>query len=168
MRYPPNPKLAVDAVWVSKGRVLLVRRGRPPFVGRWALPGGYVEGSETVESAVSRELREETGLAARPQRLVGVFSGPDRDPRGPNVSVTFWMRGRAGRPVGGDDAREAAWVPLSEARDLAFDHDEILRRALGRGGARRRTSPPRRSGRRHRRNDRPSTRARGSARGARR
>jgi 8-oxo-dGTP diphosphatase len=167
VRYPPNPKLAVDAVWVARGRVLLVRRGRPPFVGRWALPGGYVEGSETVESAVSRELLEETGLSARPLRLVGVFSGPGRDPRGPNVSVAFWMRGRTGRPIGGDDARDAAWVPLAEVRDLAFDHAEILRRALGRGRARGNPSSGRRRERRRRRNPRSSTRARGSVRGGR-
>ena len=86
-----NPALAVDAVWILTGRVLLVRRGRPPFRGKWALPGGFVEQRETVEEAVVRELREETGLTARPGKLVGVYSGPDRDPRKPTTSVVFHM-----------------------------------------------------------------------------
>lgn len=121
-----NPALTVDAVWIRNGRILLVRRGRPPFRGRWALPGGFVEYRETVEGAVTRELAEETGLRARPARLVGVYSGPDRDPRGPTTSVAFRMSGRGGRPTGADDAAGAEWVPLDRAHNLAFDHDRIV------------------------------------------
>lgn len=108
-RYRRGPKLAVDAVWLFRGRLLLVRRGRPPFRGFWALPGGYVEPDESVEEAVARELREETGLVARPVELLGVYSRPGRDPRGPNASVAFRMVGRAGPPKGGDDAADSAW-----------------------------------------------------------
>ncbi|MCI4370683.1 MAG: NUDIX hydrolase, partial [Thermoplasmata archaeon] len=82
-RYPPGPKLTVDAFWVSRGRLLLVLRAREPFRGTWALPGGFVEAAESVEDAVVRELREETGLRARTVGLVGVYSQPGRDPRGP-------------------------------------------------------------------------------------
>jgi len=121
----------VDAVWIHAGRVLLVRRGRPPFRGRWALPGGFVEGHESVEAAVARELLEETGLRARPRRLVGVYSGPGRDPRGPTVSLAYEMQGRAGPPTGGDDAAEARWVPVRPRPRLAFDHDRIVEDALG-------------------------------------
>jgi 8-oxo-dGTP diphosphatase len=121
-----NPALAVDAVWIRLGRVLLVRRGRPPFRGQWALPGGFVELRETVEGAVVRELKEETGLTARPWKLVGVYSGPDRDPRKPITSVVFLMKGRGGTPRGGDDAADAAWVPLEQAHPLAFDHEQIV------------------------------------------
>jgi 8-oxo-dGTP diphosphatase len=131
-RYRRGPALTVDAVWVERGRVLLVRRGRPPFQGKRALPGGFVEPDETVEHAVARELREETGLRARPYRLVGVYSGPRRDPRGPTASVVFLMRGRSGPPRAADDAAAAEWVPISAARGLAFDHDEIVRDALRR------------------------------------
>lgn len=67
---------------------------------------------------------------ARPRALVGVYSGPDRDPRKPSTSVVFLMAGRGGTPVGRDDASEAAWVPLAEARPLAFDHDRILADAV--------------------------------------
>jgi 8-oxo-dGTP diphosphatase len=132
-----GPALTVDAVWIDRGDVLLVRRGRPPFRGRWALPGGFVEPDESAEVAVVRELFEETGLRARPARLVGVYSAPGRDPRGPTATAAFRMRGRRGVPNGGDDAAEAAWVPLRTARGLAFDHDEIVRdaRRLGAHGA---------------------------------
>ncbi len=129
---PRGPALTVDAVWLYHGRVLLVRRGREPFLGRWALPGGFVEPDETVEAAVERELLEETGLQGRVERLLGVYSGPGRDPRGPTVSVAFLMRGRPGAPRGGDDAAFAAWLPIREARPLAFDHALILRDAVRR------------------------------------
>ena len=121
-----NPALTVDAVWIRSGKVLLVRRKHPPFRGYWALPGGFVELRETVEEALVRELREETGLIGRPVRVVGVYSGPDRDPRKPTTTVAFLVRGRGGIPVGQDDAALAAWVPLREARPLAFDHARIL------------------------------------------
>jgi 8-oxo-dGTP diphosphatase len=131
-RYPRGPKLTVDAVWFHEGQVLLVRRGRPPFKGSWALPGGFVEPTESVETAVVRELLEETGLKARPVELLGVYSKPGRDPRGPAATVAFRMEGRAGTPHGGDDAAEAAWIRVSAVGPLAFDHGEILRDATRR------------------------------------
>ncbi|MGA8663896.1 MAG: NUDIX hydrolase [Thermoplasmata archaeon] len=128
-RYP-SPSLAVDAVWIRRGRVLLVRRGNPPFRGEWALPGGFVEIGETVEQAVLRELREETGLRGRVASLVGVWSDPKRDPRKHTVSVVFRIGGPDGPPRGGDDAAFAQWVPLTPRPRLAFDHGKILSAAL--------------------------------------
>jgi 8-oxo-dGTP diphosphatase len=128
-RYP-GPSLAVDAVWLRRGRVLLVRRGRPPFRGSWALPGGFVEIGETVEAAVLRELREETGLRGRVGPLVGVYSDPTRDPRKHTVSAVFFIHGTGGNPHGGDDAAAAAWVPVDPMPTLAFDHGRILRDAM--------------------------------------
>ncbi len=125
-----GPALTVDAIWIRRGRVLLVRRGRPPFRGMRALPGGFVELRETVEHAVSRELEEETGLRARPWKIVGVYSGPDRDPRKPTASVAFLMRGRGGQPRGMDDAATAEWVPIVRVGELAFDHNQIVRDAV--------------------------------------
>jgi 8-oxo-dGTP diphosphatase len=130
-RYPRGPKLTVDAVWFDEGRILLVRRGRAPFRGSWALPGGFVEPGETVEQAVVRELREETGLSAKVEGLVGVYSCPGRDPRGPTVTLAYRMKGRAGAPHGADDAAEAAWIPLNAVGPLAFDHAQILADAAG-------------------------------------
>lgn len=128
---PPleTPALTTDGVLLEEGQVLLVRRGRPPWKGRWALPGGFVEIGEDCESAVARELREETGLRVRPVRLVGVYSDPRRDPRGHIVTVAYLVRSRGGRPKGGDDAAEARWFPLSRLPLLAADHARILRDA---------------------------------------
>ena len=122
--------MTVDAVWIARGRILLVRRGRAPFRDAWALPGGFVEPGETTEQAVVRELLEETGLTARVRALIGVYSRPGRDPRGPTVTIAYRMVGREGTPTGGDDAAAATWVPLERAAPLAFDHAEILRDAL--------------------------------------
>ena len=94
------------------------------------MPGGFVELDESVEQAVVRELREETGLLGRPRGIVGVYSGPDRDPRKPTTTIAFLIRGRGGAPKGADDAQSAAWVPVGEARPLAFDHEKILADAL--------------------------------------
>jgi 8-oxo-dGTP diphosphatase len=137
-----NPALAVDAVWIERGRVLLVERGHAPFRGMRALPGGFVEQRETVEAAVVREVWEETGLRVRPSGLVGVYSGPDRDPRKPCTSVVFFVRGRSRAPRGGDDAAAASWVPLAQVGPLAFDHSKILAdaRRILRARRRRRTS----------------------------
>lgn len=125
-----GPALTVDGIWIDRGRLLLVVRGHDPFEGRLALPGGFVEGGETVEQAVLREVKEETGLCAQSTRLVGVYSRAGRDPRGPTVSVAFRLRGRPSRLQAGSDAHEALWVPLARIPRLAFDHDEILRDAL--------------------------------------
>lgn len=121
-----GPALTVDAVWIHRGRVLLVERGRPPFRGMWALPGGFVEPEETVEAALARELREETGLAGHAGQIVGVYSGPNRDPRKPTATVAFLVQGTPRAPKGGSDAARASWVPLAAAEPLAFDHDRIL------------------------------------------
>jgi 8-oxo-dGTP diphosphatase len=125
-----NPALTVDAVALRGDRVLLIRRGRPPFRGMWAFPGGFVEQREFVERALLRELREETGLTAQEIRLLGVYSGPDRDPRKPTTSVAFLVRGLSGRLRGGDDAGDARWIAVRDASPLAFDHARILADAL--------------------------------------
>jgi 8-oxo-dGTP diphosphatase len=121
-----KPSLTVDGVLVQNGGVLLVRRKYDPFRGAWALPGGFVEYGETVEQAVVREVREETGIAARIVRLAGVYSEPDRDPRGHTVSVVFLLAGD-GEPHGASDAADARFFPLDDLPDLAFDHGRIIR-----------------------------------------
>ncbi len=121
-----NPALTVDAVAIQRGRVLLVRRGHPPYEGMWALPGGFVDLRETVEQALVRELREETRLEAGWIRLLGVYSGPDRDPRKPTATVAFLVRGLRGSLKGSDDAADARWIALNDATPLAFDHARIV------------------------------------------
>jgi len=120
-----------DDVIPSGEGVVLIRRGSDPFEGRWALPGGFVEVGETVEAAAAREAAEETGLAVELARLVGVYSEPDRDPRGHNVSVAFLARVLSGDLVAATDAAEVA-VLDPDSVELAFDHRRIVADATGR------------------------------------
>jgi len=113
-------------VFDAKGRVLLIRRGHPPFKGCYALPGGFVEIGEPVEAACRRELEEETGLKARTLQLLGVYSDPKRDPRGHTCSVVFLARMVRATPEAGDDAAAAEWVADWSRLELAFDHAKIL------------------------------------------
>ena len=122
-----TPLLATDCVvFDGQGRVLLIRRSRPPFKGRYALPGGFVEIGETAEAACRRELKEETGVKARKLMLVGVYSDSKRDPRGHCVSVAFMAQAAGARPTAGDDAAAAEWVKNWRREKLAFDHAQIL------------------------------------------
>ena len=135
------PRLTVDS-WIRdrRGRVLLVQRARPPFEGRWGLPGGFCEWKETAEKCCARETLEETGLRVRVGELLGVYSKPDRDPRGHNVTVLYRARPVSGRARGGDDAADAKWYTPAELRRLlfAFDHREIVLEQLGRDTRKRR------------------------------
>lgn len=109
--------------------VLLVKRGRDPFAGTWALPGGFVEPGETTRDAASRELLEETGVQAVGLDLVDVFDDPGRDPRGSVLSVAYMTDATRGECRAGDDADDVRWFPLSAWPALAFDHAKIIARA---------------------------------------
>jgi 8-oxo-dGTP diphosphatase len=112
-----RPELCVGAIAVDDGRLLLVRRGRGPAHGRWSLPGGRVEGGEVLAEAVVRELAEETGLEAVCDSFVGWVEILDDDHH--FVVIDFSVTVLSGDPpVAGDDAAEAAWVPLGEVADL--------------------------------------------------
>jgi 8-oxo-dGTP diphosphatase len=139
-----NPLLTVDGIIIMEGGVVAVKRGREPFRGKLSLPGGIVEYGETVEEAVVREVREETGLETLPERLVSLRSQPGRDPRGHFVSAVFLMRVIGGRLESGDDASDVTLVPLDPLPDIAFDHVEILRDYLAEDEARERTARPNR------------------------
>ena len=129
MAGPETPKLMVDVVIPSDRGVVLIRRGTEPFVGQWALPGGFVELGETVEAAAAREAAEETGLAVEVARLIGVYSEPERDPRGHNVSVAFLVRVLSGELAAATDASEVSVLNPSSV-ELAFDHRRIIDDAL--------------------------------------
>jgi 8-oxo-dGTP diphosphatase len=113
-------------------QVLLVRRGSPPFRGRWALPGGFVEEDETIEAAARRELEEETGLRDVYLEQLYTFGDPGRDPRGRTVTVAYYALIRPAPPRAASDAAEAAWFPADRPPWLAFDHEAILQTALDR------------------------------------
>lgn len=128
---PKTPLLTVDCVVVDPARgVLMVRRKNTPFKGDFALPGGFVDIGETVEDAARRELREETGLEATRLMLVGVYSKPDRDPRGHTCSVAFLAEVKNKNAKASDDASEVDWVKNLDAVEIAFDHREIIADAL--------------------------------------
>ena len=126
---PETPKLMVDVVIPSERGVVLIRRASEPFAGQWALPGGFVELGETVEEAAAREAAEETGLAVEVARLIGVYSEPERDPRGHNVSVAFLVRVLSGELAAATDASEVSVLDPSSV-ELAFDHRRIIDDAL--------------------------------------
>jgi 8-oxo-dGTP diphosphatase len=132
----PRPQVTVDLVvfcFFDKGiRVLLIRRGREPFAGKWAIPGGFLEMDEPVETAARRELKEETGLEiAGPIEPIGFFADLGRDPRGRTITLAHAAIVPSGEHAvkGADDAVEAAWIKLSDPIDLAFDHAKIVARA---------------------------------------
>jgi 8-oxo-dGTP diphosphatase len=127
MAKPKTPLLAADGVvFDAEGRVLLVRRKNPPFKGRYALPGGFVDIGETVEDACRRELLEETGIKVGELRLVGVYSDPKRDPRGHVCTVVFLAGAPRAKPKAGDDAAAVEWVADWRKVALAFDHAKVL------------------------------------------
>ncbi|GAA2640294.1 NUDIX hydrolase [Dactylosporangium fulvum] len=138
--YPPVA-VTVDVVAFTIRQdtltVLLVRRAGPPSEGRWALPGGFVREWEDLPTAAARELAEETGVATANRRLhleqLGTYGAPDRDPRMRVVSVAYLaFAPDLPDPVSGGDARVAAWTPVSEVDQLAFDHATILADGLDR------------------------------------
>ena len=129
-------------------QVLLIRRGIPPYKGRWALPGGFVRPAEGLEEAARRELGEETGLASDRIHLeqIATYGEPGRDPRGRVISVAYLaLVPDLPAPVAGTDAASASWVPvadvLEDPRRLAFDHHRILTDAVERARAKLEYSP---------------------------
>ena len=127
-----GPALTVDAVVEKDGRLLLIRRGREPFKGLYALPGGFVEHCEMTERAVLRELEEETGIKGRIKGLLCVRSDPARDPRGHTVSVVYVVEPLSEKATAGDDAKTVEWVRIDERilSKMAFDHADIVREYL--------------------------------------
>ncbi|GAA4026853.1 hypothetical protein GCM10022247_59740 [Allokutzneria multivorans] len=125
--------VVVVASRAGRRHVLLIRRGKPPFVGHWALPGGHVHAGESTVDAAVRELAEETGLlcVAKELRWVGVYDAPGRDPRGLYKSTAYLFALPEPVPVrGSSDAKEAGWWPLADLPKLAFDHHAILMDAV--------------------------------------
>lgn len=150
----PRPSLTADVVAFSLDEaerltVLLILRGKDPFAGHWAIPGGFCEPTETVAQGAARELEEETGVSGLPLEELRVFSRPGRDPRGWVVSVAHIAVlpvHRRSEAKGSDDATDAKFFVLttneagglslsSNGQDsglLSFDHDEILATAVAR------------------------------------
>jgi 8-oxo-dGTP diphosphatase len=120
-----NPRLTADGIVVSGSKILLVRRKFDPFEGRYALPGGFVEYGERVDECIIREVQEETGLIVSVDRLLGVYSAPDRDPRGHTVTLAYRLNLKGGTLADSVETK-AEWIPLKSIPPLAFDHDAIV------------------------------------------
>lgn len=127
----PRPSVTVDIVIVTKepkARVLLIQRKKPPFEGAWALPGGFVDMEESLETAAKRELKEETGVDGGKLKQIATFGEPSRDPRGRVISVAYLAVVDPDKlaPRADDDAAEVGWFSLARPPKLAFDHKDIL------------------------------------------
>lgn len=122
-----KPSLTVDGIIKKDERLLLIERKNPPFEGMYAIPGGFVEYGETVQEAVVREIEEETGLKTEIIELIGVYSDPERDPRGHTVSTVFHLNPVGGELKGRSDAVDARYFKIDDLPDLAFDHDKIIK-----------------------------------------
>lgn len=132
--YPDKPRLAVGGVVIKKGRVLLVRRGKAPALGQWAIPGGSVELGESLQQAVEREIREETGLSVRAGEVCHVFEAVNRDEGGRvrfhYVIIDLMADYLSGEPVPASDVTEAAWLSAEELekRPVNASTLELLRK----------------------------------------
>ncbi len=148
----PKPSLTADILVFKRNadteqtELLLVQRKGHPFLGYWALPGGFAKRGETIEHTASRELEEETGVKGLGMKLVGIYSKPGRDPRGWTVSAAYMavVNGNEIRPKAGTDAKDVIWGRIRITGDcpdviindrdikdeLAFDHYEIITDAV--------------------------------------
>lgn len=125
--------LAVSEDLTEEPQVLLIKRGKYPFKGQWALPGGFIETDENPREAAIRELKEEAGLDVLEAVQIGAFGAVGRDPRGPSVSIAHLsvvglIDGQPPEVYAGDDAVEAQWFKVTEVPnlELAFDHIRMI------------------------------------------
>ncbi len=140
--YPPvavTVDVALFAIHRDALHILLIERGVEPFVGAWALPGGFVQPDEDLDAAAARELEEETGVTEDTAYLEQLrsYGSPGRDPRMRVVTVAYWGAcATLPAPLGRSDAAHAELVPVSQVEEddieLAFDHDRIVKDALER------------------------------------
>jgi 8-oxo-dGTP diphosphatase len=127
----PRAAITTDAIVFVKEQsetfVLLIERGYEPFKNKWALPGGFINMNEVLETACIRELQEETGLIVDKMTQFKTYDAIDRDPRHRTLSVIYFAELDKKKKVkGNDDAVRADWFPVSDLPELAFDHQLIL------------------------------------------
>lgn len=144
----PRPSVTVDCVIFGLDdtydlRVLLIERAHDPFEGHWALPGGFVDMDEDLDTAAKRELEEETGVKDVFIEQLYTFGSPNRDPRGRVISVAYYalvnLEQHPAKPA--SDARNVKWFKVSELPPLAFDHDQVMKTAIERLNSKLRYQP---------------------------
>ncbi len=131
--YPDTPLIGVGSIIIEGGRVVLVKRGHPPLLGEWSIPGGIMEVGETVRQAAAREAREETGLLVAPEELLGIYDRLLRDQQGKvqyhYLLVDFLCRRIAGDLLAASDADEVRFFTPEEVNELPLPKDtaEVIR-----------------------------------------
>lgn len=125
-----KPSVTADGIAVRGNEIVLIKRAKEPFKGHYALPGGFLNYGETLEHCVVREVLEETGLRTEIVELIGVFSAPERDPRGHFVTAVYHLKPVGGTLKAGDDADAAEWVHIDKLPKFAFDHGKIVQAFL--------------------------------------
>jgi ADP-ribose pyrophosphatase len=139
--YPKQPLVGVGALIVQNGRVVLIKRGHPPLLGEWSIPGGMLELGETVRQGAEREAFEETSLRVRATDLLGVFDRviPDNEKQTlyHYVLIDFLCEIVSGELKASGDAADARWFTLEEVNSLPLPMDtvEVIRLALSRSGS---------------------------------
>jgi 8-oxo-dGTP diphosphatase len=134
--YPDRPIVGVGAMIVDQGRVLLVKRGSPPLLGEWSLPGGVVELGETLRTAAEREAREETGLMVKADEVLEVLDrivpGKDGAPQYHYVLIDFLCTVKGGKLRAGGDAADACWAGENELGKFKLEKPavEVIRKAF--------------------------------------
>lgn len=131
----PRAAMTTDALVLAiengNHEILLIQRGKDPFKGEWALPGGFIHMDETLEVACIRELEEETGIVLHSMEQFKTYDAIDRDPRHRTISVAYWAQvDRKISVQGADDADKADWFPIDKLPKLAFDHQQIIEEFL--------------------------------------
>ncbi len=132
----PRAAITADIIVFLKEKesykILLIKRAREPFKNTWALPGGFMDIDETIETTATRELEEETTLKNIELKQLYTFSKVNRDPRHRTVSVVFYgfTDKNNCNIIGSDDASDAKWYNISNLPKLAFDHKNIINFAI--------------------------------------
>ncbi len=136
--YPASPFIGVGAVIIDGDRALLIRRGQPPLLGEWSLPGGVLECGESLHDAAVREAREETGLTVEVLELLGVYERVIHDAEGRvqyhYVLLDYLCRRVSGELKAASDAAEVGWFHRDQlpALKLAYDANDVVLKGLSR------------------------------------
>src|SRR6056297_840407 len=125
-RYLNRPGV-VDGIVEKNGKIILIKRGRAPYKGFYAIPGGFIDWDETAEEAVIRELKEETNLNIKVKDFLNYYDSIKRDKDRRTISLVFVCELiDENKARDGDDASDFKWFTINELPELAFDHEKII------------------------------------------